>query len=196
MTLANKIRAFQEDESGNASIELLLCVPMLVWAMLSTMVYFDAFHHEAISTRAGLTIADMISREDDTNIDNAYLDGARNVLRTLTETEGSPDLRVTVFRYRATEDDYRVVWSRNRGYGQNYNNARLALIRNQLPILADGARALLVETRTQYNARFSVSISPFLVPNLEGVEFNSFTVISPRFGPTICFERNDGVELC
>ncbi len=192
--LSQKLREFRDDESGVAAIELTLCIPILVWALLSTMVYFDAYHHEAISTRAGLTIADMISRESgvDGVITPTYMNGAREVLRTLTETENNPDLRVTVYQYRQTENDYRVVWSKNRGYGQNYNNPRLDLIRARLPDLADGDTAILVETRTKYNAPFSVTISPFIVPDLDGIEFNSFTVIRPRFQGTVCWKQDAG----
>ncbi|WP_342078658.1 hypothetical protein [Yoonia sp. SS1-5] len=187
------LRRFRDDESGNAAIEILFCVPIMVWALLSTMVYFDAYHDEAISTRAGLTIADMVSRED-APITPSYLNATRQLLRSLTETENNPDFRITVFEYREPQDDYRVVWSRNRGWGQNYNDARLALVKDRLPMMADATNAILVETRTTYNAPFSVTVAPFMVQNLEGVEFNSFTVISPRFASSICWQQSDDSE--
>lgn len=195
---------FRDDESGNAAIELLLCLPILVWALLSTIVYFDAYHDEAISTRAGLTIADMFSRED-APVDSDYMNGAHALLTSLTgvtdrtstaDTYEGSKLRVTVYEYVQANDVFRVIWSENIGFGVNYTDANLANLRSALPDIADGDTAILVETTTTYNAPFAVSISPFIVPNLDGVEFKTFTVISPRFAESICWDRAGDDDLC
>ncbi len=198
----NFLKDFQADENGNASIELLLCVPIMVWALLSTMVYFDAFHDEAISTRAGLTIADMISRETG-NITPEYLTNLRSLLRSLTETDDDPSIRVTVFECFKTDPSdaneqcrYDRIWSRNRGLSPNHNDTRLRALSDRLPMMAHNDKAILVETQTQYNAEYTVSISPFIVPNLTGVTFESFTVISPRFETSVCWERAADDILC
>ncbi|MEJ6402467.1 hypothetical protein [Yoonia sp. 2307UL14-13] len=195
-------KKFAHEESGSASIELLLCVPIIFWVLLSTIVYFDAFENEAISTRASLTIADMISREDAT-IDNAYINNAARLLTDLTETERTPELRVTVFRYRNSDNNYQVRWSRTSNVGgvQGYGGQRVTTsmlrsreFKNRLPIMSDQERAILIETRTQYEPLLSaISISPILaVGNLDDVEFNTFTVISPRFTNSVCMERSGG----
>ncbi len=193
---------FRRDESGNASIELLIAVPIMLWALLSTMVYFDAYHDEAISTRAGLTIADMLSRETQ-NITPAYLTNLQRLLQGLTETDNDPGLRVTVFEcFKVDPDDpdedcrYDRIWSRNRGLAPNHNNTRLRALSDRLPVMAHNDKAILVETQTDYNAEYTVSISPFIVPDLTGVTFNSFTVISPRFETSVCWERGPGDILC
>jgi hypothetical protein len=192
------LERFRKDESGNASIELLIAVPIMLWALLSTMVYFDAYHDEAISTRAGLTIADMLSRET-ANITPAYLTNLRALLRGLTETDNDPGLRVTVFEcFRANPEDdcrYDRIWSRNRGLAPNHNNTRLRALSDRLPTMASGDQAILVETETEYNAEYTVSISPFIVPDLTGVTFNSFTVISPR-DLGLCWESTPGDPVC
>ncbi len=193
------LRNFQNDESGNAAFELLFCVPIMVWALLSTMVYFDAFHDEAISTRAGLTIADMLSRET-ANITPEYMANLGDLLQSLTETEDNPELRVTVFEcFKANpEDDCRhdLIWSENVGMGSNNTNATLAELANRLPMMANNDKAILVETETDYNAEYTVSISPFIVPNLTGVTFSSFTVISPRYESSVCWEVSPSDSLC
>lgn len=198
------LQKFREDESGVAAIELLICVPILVWALLSTIVYFDAYHDEAISTRAGLTIADMFSREDSA-VDSDYMDGAHGLLTSLTGVtdsaatdgiyEGSK-LRVTAYEYVLDEDVFKVIWSENIGFGSNYNDSDLVRLRPALPDISDGDTAILVETTTTYSAPFSVTISPFIVPNLDGVEFNTFTVMSPRFAESICWDVSGGDDLC
>lgn len=198
--LATYLRRFRDDEDGVIAIELLLVVPMLVWALLSTLVYFDAYRTESINSRAGLTLADMISREQ-VPVDANYIDAMREVLRALTLADANPDIRITVFRYREIDDTYHVVWSEDRGIGTALDKIALDALKNRLPIMADGSRSLLIETRTQYSAPFSIGLGPFTGTNLNDITFDSFTVITPRFLSTICFEPTPGLpssgdEIC
>ncbi|WP_439156056.1 TadE/TadG family type IV pilus assembly protein [Yoonia sp.] len=198
--LASYLRRFREDEEGVIAVELLLVVPMLVWALLSTLVYFDAYRTESINSRAGLTLADMISREQ-IPVDANYIDSMREVLRALTLADANPDIRITVFRYRQSDDTYRRVWSEDRGIGAALDNTDLNAIRDRLPIMADGSRSLLIETRTQYSAPFSIGLGPFTGTRLDDITFNSFTVITPRFLGSICFDPTPGLpssgdEIC
>ena len=142
------------------SIELVLVVPLLVWALLSTFVYFDVFRVEANSNRASLTLAEMFSRET-TPITSEFLNSAREVLRTLTFEESSPDYRVTVYRYRPSDDSYLRVWSRHRGLDQTLRNEDLALLQseNKLPKMNSIDHAILIETRIEYDAPFSIGLS-------------------------------------
>ena len=177
--LSTLLGRFTREEDGVASIELLFAVPILFWTLMSTFVFFDAFRAESISTRAALTIADMYSREEDP-ITPAYLNGTRDLLRSLTETTADPAFRVTAYQYFEADDEYRVIWSRNRGMTPNYNDERFALIRNRLPQLSDGEKSILIETRTNYAAPFKSVIAPFDPGGLEQMEFNSFVFIRPR----------------
>ena len=188
-TLGHFLRRFRDEEDGVVAVELLLVIPILVWALLSTLVYFDAYQNEAISTRAGLTLADAISRERSA-VDDTYITNMRNLLRVLTRSDANPALRVTVYRYRATGDRYIVVWSKDESsdMGGPLTTVDLETMRDRLPIMADGDRAILVETRTAYTAPFSVGMGPFFGSGLENVEFNSLTVITPRFLDSICYD--------
>lgn len=190
------LRRFRNEENGSMSVELVLVVPVLTWALLSTLVYFDTFRAEAISTRATLTLADMYSRETDV-ITPGYLNSTRSVLRVLTSAEDNPDFRVTVYRYEESTDRFRVVWSRNRGLSPNRNNARLAEVADQLPMMADGDRAILLETRTEYEPPFSVGLGILPGTNLETLEFETLITISPRFVETLCWEQNStAIPVC
>lgn len=201
MILMASLRRFREQEDGVISIEMIFAVPILLWTLMSTIVYFDAYRAEAITTRAALTVADMISREEQA-ITPDYLDGTRQVLRVLSESDANPDFRITVFRYRSTQDDFRRVWSRNRGMGQNLTNADLQNLRNRFPPMANNDRAILLETRTEYQGIVSAGIlGPFPTRELEDVEFNTFTVIKPRYTNNFCWDSspadpNSGDERC
>ncbi len=184
------LKRFREDEEGTVAIELVLVVPVLVWVLLSTLVYFDVYRAEAISNRAALTMADMVSREQDA-INGPYLTGMRELLQVLAETDEQPGFRLTVFTYDQPTDQYSRIWSRRRDWpGGNLTNAALRALSAQLPIMATGDRAILLETRMQYSAPFSVGISPFGGPNFDGFEFETFTVISPRFINRLCFDTD------
>lgn len=189
--------SFCSDEEGTVAIELLLVVPILVWAFLSTFVYFDVYRVEANSTRASLTVADMFSRED-VPITGAYLDGAKTLLETLTYEDADPGFRITVYRFNAApagDDTYRVVWSENRGFGpvltdEDLNDLDIA---ERLPLMSENAlaRSILLETRTQYSAPFSIGIGPFVGTDLEDVTFTTFTVLPPR-PAQLCWDDGSG----
>lgn len=216
--MLNFIYRFKDDEDGSMAIELLLVVPILLWTLLSTFVYFDVYRTESNSIRAALTVADMLSREQ-VSIDDAYLDGALQLLKTLTFTEDDPEMRVTVYRFDDPDSDgtgdYRVVWSQTLtgSITDNYteesdiasdissglaNDDMDSLQANgRLPLLAHNARSILLETRTRYSAPFSIGLGPFTVTDLSDVNFTTFTVIRPRFGVSLCFDEAASInDLC
>lgn len=185
------IRRFCKDEEGVVAIELLLMTPILVWALLSTFVYFDAFRVESVSNRAALTIADMLSREAD-SITPPYLNGTHSLLRTLTFEEANPDFRVTVYTF--DKDDgpdgrYIGIWSQHRGYDAAIASNDVNALRARLPILADNDRAILVETRTEYSAPIRIGMGLFKGLDLQDITFNTFTVIRPR-EDQICWDAD------
>ncbi|MFQ1700026.1 TadE/TadG family type IV pilus assembly protein [Loktanella agnita] len=184
---------FRNTEEGSISIELLLVVPILVWALMSTLVYFDIFRAEAISNRASLTIADMVSREEDP-INYDYIDAVHELLQVLAEADNDPDIRVTYFAYDHDGESkvHSMIWSETAGgYSDGHDDASLQALSDQLPVMASNDRAFLVETRMKYRAPFEVGIGPFVTTNLDGHEFTNFTVIRPRFA-NVCFDYEDG----
>ena len=201
--MTDLIKRFRDNEDGSAAIELVLVTPIITWALLSTIVYFDAFRAETCSARAGLTIADMFSREASAPvaIGAGYVDAAQALLGTLVEFDPAPALRVTSYAWDAAANRYVLRWSESRGMGQALTDVDLALMTDRLPLLADGATSLLVETSAAYRAPFSLGIAPFTNNTLGPVEMTTFTVISPRFVPAICFDPTpliptNGDEIC
>ena len=190
-------RRFHGDERGSMAIELVLVVPILVWVLLSTFVYFDVFRVETNSVRATITLAEMFSRED--IVDDSFIDISREVLRTLTFEEANPDLRVTVYEYDpdVAPGAFRVVWSEHRGMEQALTDDDLSELQaaGRLPPLSQFNQNIYFETRTQYDAPFNIGIGPFVVTNLEDVTFTSDMVIRPR-GVKLCFELDDMTTIC
>jgi Flp pilus assembly pilin Flp len=185
--LKKRALAWHRDENGSVAVETLLMVPLLAWAMLATITFFDAYRNEAVSFKAGLVIADAISREAE--VDNAYINGLYGLHKFLMLKDDDPDLRITVFRFRADEGDYRRVWSRARGGKPALTNATLNGLSGILPsTMADGERAILVETWSEYDAPYAVGLGDF--------DMSTYNVVSPRFLPQACFLRNNGTTAC
>ncbi len=188
-TLMRALRRWRQEEEGSVAVETLLMVPLLSWAFLSTLVYFDAYRTEAISERAGLTIADMLSRETGF-VNNDYMNGTRDLLEFLTLHDSSPELRVTVF-YKHTHangnEHLHRVWSRVRNTTKStLTTADIRAMEDRLPALGDDERAILVETWTDYDPPYE----PVLATALNGFEMGTFTVISPRFADSVCWNND------
>ena len=183
--LRARLARWRRDESGSIAVETLMMVPLMAWAMLSTLAYFDAYRSEGISTKASLTIADMFSRE--TNfVTSEYVTNARNLLRTLTLNDNWPDLRVTVVRWDEANQLLRRVWTQERGPRQGLTATEVAELVDDIPVLSDGERLILVETWTDYTPLYSVGLSPFTM--------ETFTFISPRFVSQLCFKHSESTD--
>jgi hypothetical protein len=187
------LKKFRADERGTSSIELLFVVPIIVWVILSTFVYFDAFRTQANTNRAALTIADMFSREQNP-VDQNYMDGAMNLLRALTAADATPDMRVTVYSFDNASNAYTILWSRTEGLNTALDNDSLRDLRTagRLPLLADGDHAILLETRTVYNGPLPLGMGLYAGDELNNVTFNTFNVIRPRYNDRLCYDTSPG----
>lgn len=186
--LMRRVWRFRADEAATVTVEFMMMLPIIVWAFVSTVQFFDAYRAEMLSNKAALTVADMYSRETG-YIDGNYLNGTRDLLRYLTLAEDNPDYRVTLFYWREDRNQYWVRWSRNRGSQVNHTHDSLNAMSSQLPILADEERAILVETWTDYTPQYGNGMGYMVGTGLDPIEFKTFVVISPRFATTICWNN-------
>ena len=179
-----KLRAniWRKDEEGSIAVETLLMVPLLAWVFIATLTYFDAYRKQAASLRAGMTVSDMFSRE--TNVDADFVEGARGLLRYLAPGDPNPDIRVTAFKWDDDDDEYSSIWSEERGPRDALSTADLATITEILPLMSDNEVAILVETWIKFEPKFSAG--------LEEYDMTTYTVISPRFTPHICWDETPG----
>lgn len=194
-TLKRQIGQFRKEEEGaSQSVEFLLSFPLLVWALLATLQYFDAYRTQLISTKAAITIGDMISREKGT-IDSNYINGTSDLLNFLTLADNSPDLRITVLYWDATESKHKVVWSEFSGDLDSPSDTNINAYFDVIPIMGDGERTILVETVTRYNPKFGTSIGYiFRIRGLEPMDMSAMQVIRPRFTTTVCWDETPADE--
>lgn len=198
--IAHFLDKFRRAQRGIVAVELVLVMPMMIWAVLAMIVYFDAYRVNTQNVRAGLTIADMVSREM-TPINDAYLTASQALLRGLIDhDDAAPNLRVTLYTYRLASQSHQVIWSRARGGPPPLTNTTLAALATRLPVMEDSARALLVETEIDYRAPFTIGIGQFGNSNLAPTTLRTFNVVQPRFIPSVCFDPNPtsstSIPLC
>jgi hypothetical protein len=182
----NRIRAaaagFRKSENGTASVELLFMVPLLSLITFSMVTYFAAFRAQTHATRAATVMTDMVSREV-AAVTPAYLEGVEGLMKTLVRTDDTPDFRLTAFTYDVDDEAYAVAWSKDTGLYGSMDDTSINAVANQLPLLRDGQRAILLET--------SVDYTPILDIGLGIRTFENFNVVAPRFVAQLCFMENE-----
>jgi hypothetical protein len=170
---------FSRDDAGSLTLEAVIMFPLLFWAMLSMLVFFDGYRQNSLNVKAAFTIGDMISREVDP-ITPAYLDGAVNLFDELSRSSTEPRMRVSVVYFKASDDKFYRDWSQQRGGVPVLTNADLVAMRNRLPLVPDNERLILVETWSDYDPPFNVGI--------DRQDLYNFVFTRPRFAPQVKFE--------
>ena len=98
MTMLKKLtaalRQLRADETGSASVEFVVAVPLVAFWFAGSYTFFDAYANNARSLKATYTIADILSRQ--TEVDNDYIDDMNRLFANLAgEAESQTWLRVT-----------------------------------------------------------------------------------------------------
>ena len=179
-----RLKRLLSAEEGTVTIEFLIALPMLVWAILAAWVFYDAYSTRAINTRASYTLGDALSRE--TNfISPTYMNSLQELQRFLLQTDQSTSLRVTVVRYDGDTDAHKVVWSQTRGSISPLTNANIASYRPVIPIMPDQGQMIVLESWVDYAPGFEVGLHHFT--------FHNVTATRPRFAGKLCWNaREDG----
>lgn len=182
--IPKSLRQFVRSEEGSISIEAMLILPILVWCYLGTFVFFDAYRSQSTNLKAAYTIGDTLSRET-LNITPIYMDSLSALQKFLVdEDNGIARLRVSVYRYQASDNTYRVNWSQTRGGAVQLTDTMLAQLRGNLPRMPNNEIAILVETWVGYHPTYSVGLQDFT--------FSDLVVTRPRFASMLCRNINNG----
>lgn len=112
------IREFTADSRAAVTVELVLVVPLLLWAFFATMIFNDAYRARTQAQAAALHVADAISRNT-TIVDDAYLEGMNDVYDFLIADGEASRLRITSVVWDRDTDEPLVLWS----YGTRGMNA-------------------------------------------------------------------------
>ena len=171
---------FARKEDGSLSVEAVIILPILVWAITATFVFWDAFRTLNASQKATYAVADMLSREE-TAVDANYLTSAHELFNFLAGEAGSNAIRVSVVT-RVTDpvtntDVTQLVWSK--GLGGMADHTDVTALANRLPRIGLGEQMIVVETEQEWTPAFSVGLASY--------RFRETAVSRPRFSPQLCW---------
>ncbi|WP_428928463.1 TadE/TadG family type IV pilus assembly protein [Marinibacterium sp. SX1] len=174
MTLAR----FADDTRGSVSVEFLIMMPLLFWAYMAAYVFFDGYRTSTTNLKAAYTVSDMLSRETQV-VDDEYIDTMVELVKFLTQPDNEVDMRITLVYWSEDDNRYYVDWSEDRGFGTIITNGSIAEFEDKLPVLYDGDRVILMETRGYYDPDFNIG--------WKTQELYNAVVTRPRFAPQIVY---------
>ena len=177
------------DESGSVSIEAVLMFPLLAWVIMATLVFFQAFHAQALNLKVTYTIGDILSRED-APITPEYIDSMYMLQGAMTGSSEPLKLRITAVTYRGSDRTYRAIWSQGRGTGLTVYTSGETVPQDttaSLPVMADGQITIMTETWHYHTPVFG----SFLGLNIIGPQiFYEIMPTRPR-APQFCWNSSD-----
>lgn len=173
------IRHFLKGTRGSMTVEAALILPLLFWALIATLVFFDAFRQQNIAMKASYTLSDLISRETDT-LSPDDIDGLNGVFDYLTFSNHPSWIRVTSIRWDATDAEFKVNWSHATKDNDALTDLTLQDKANIIPAMAVGDSVVLVETYMIYEPPFRVGLDANWTVNA--------VVTRPRFASQVVFD--------
>lgn len=169
--------SFAKSERGGLSVEAVFALPMLVWAITATFVFWDAFKTLNVSQKATYTIADMLSRETG-DVDDDYMTSMHEIFDFLAGDSGENALRVSVVTL--VEDtvtgtqSMELVWSEGANVDRHQD---LTNIQDRLPTLSLGEQIIVVESFQDWAPGFAVGLAAY--------RFREVALARPRFAPQL-----------
>ncbi|MCC5988990.1 MAG: pilus assembly protein [Pararhodobacter sp.] len=108
--VAPTLARFRDDARGAVSVETIIILPLLLWALVATVVFFDAFRTRHQVQTAALTVADIVSRETDM-LTTDYLEGMNDVFDFLANSRRPTRLRISSVIWDSSAERNRLQWS-------------------------------------------------------------------------------------
>lgn len=168
------LRRFRDEEDGLVMTEFLILLPLLLWAFMALVVYWDAFRTINAAQKASYAVSDLVSRQGE-DIPRSFLTGMEDVMEYLTGTEGRVKMRITSLQWNETQQRMVLIFSESphsRMVPLTAAEVNAANFRAKIPNMAHLDTVVVVETSMAYSPGFNVGI-PF-------TNFENFIVTRPR----------------
>ncbi len=168
------LRDFRQREDGAITIESVLILPMLFWAVFASYTFYDSYRQGSRNIKAAYAVADVISRERN-NIDAAYVDTLQELMEIMVATRAPISMRVAYLNYNADDDEHNVFWSCVRGTNYtNWDDATITQIKAALPNMPNNGKMIVVETRNLYRPPFNIGFT------IDAFDMGNFVFTHPR----------------
>ncbi|MCB1360102.1 MAG: hypothetical protein H6899_01855 [Rhodobacter sp.] len=214
--LTRPARRFGVESGGSVSMELVLTLPLLLWALAATAVFYDGYRARYQAEMAAQTVADIMSRETDLFTAN-YVEGLNDVFDFLADSRYPTRIRVSSVIWDSANQRDRLQWSYGtRGmqplpedtfeliaqndldtllaeFGED-TSASFAGAWAQMPVadLPAHIPPILPGEALLLVETFSIW-SPFANVGVGQIRFDPVVVVRPRFAPWINFEGVDPI---
>lgn len=173
------ILRFAKTSRGSMSAEAALILPVLFWAYLGTLAFFDAFRQQNVAMKASYSVADMISRETEA-LTADDIEGLNDVFDYLTNSNHPSWIRVTSIRWDENDARFEVNWSHATKDRDALTTETLQDLDSLIPAMALGDSVVLLETAMIYEPIFQVGLDANWTSN--------FVVTRPRFASQVVFD--------
>jgi Flp pilus assembly protein TadG len=179
--LLKKIRAFNREESGSIVLETVVMLPILIWALLAMVVYWDAFRAVNRLDKATYALADTLSRQQ-APVASTTVDRWDDFVEYMMNNNYTAQVRVTSYRWVPANNRFEVLWSRSPGnLRPQLTTTSLQMVANRLPLMAATEYGILTETWVNYEPPLSV---PFMgAIQIQNMTLEKFTPTPTRFSP-------------
>ncbi|MCU0800192.1 MAG: hypothetical protein MUD11_00200 [Rhodobacteraceae bacterium] len=179
--LFNRIKAFRREEGGSVLAETVIMLPLLIWALLAMVVYWDAFRTVNRLDKATYALADTLSRQQ-AAVPLATVDRWDDFVAYMMNNRHTAQVRVTSYRWVPANNRFEVLWSRSPGnLRPQLTTTSLQAVAGQLPMMAPAEYGILTETWVAYSPPLSV---PFMnAIQVQNMTMQRFTPTPTRFSP-------------
>ncbi len=194
----NSLREFQKDETGVLLAEALILMPILIWAFVALVVYWDLFRVMNTSQKAAYSIADLMSRQGVVN--ETFVAGTQEILSFLTPGAVGSQMRITSLELDEglvvkpefdADDKYVLLFSRSttgsltKPAPTPHTTATIQPLSTSIPDMNGLESIVLVETWVDYEPDFDIGVLN-AAPALQNQTFYEFIVTRPRNWRRVC----------
>lgn len=173
------LRRTGRDERGSISIETMVMLPVMFWALLFGFTVHDSYRKMSLHQKAAFSVGDAISRETAV-IDDQYFTGMRDAFEYLSLSQGKTEMRLSQLTFDAVNNEYRTDWSEVRSDDVSpLTDGEVKNWHDKLPVMLDEERVILLETWSNHEPVFNLG----LVED----EIRTFVFTRPRYAPKVCY---------
>jgi Flp pilus assembly protein TadG len=181
--LKQHFQGFARDERGSILLETVIMLPLLLWALLAMVVYWDAYRSINRLDKATYALADTLSRQQ-AAVPVATVDRWDDFINFMLDDNHVAQVRVTSYRWVQANNRFEVLWSRSPGSARpQLTTASLVTtgVVNQLPMMGSSEYGVLTETWVNYQPPLS---APFMgAMQVSNMTLTKVTPTPMRFSP-------------
>ena len=178
------LRRFARNESGLASAEMIVVLPLYLFCILGTFTFWDAYDVVNRSQKAAYSVSDLVTRKQD-EVTEAYVTGMFNTMQYMMGPALPVRTRITSVFFDGTENRYEVIWSRSSYPGiPQLTTGTIASIQSHLPEMFDGDALIVVETQVEFTPILGAVARA--MNELDSGTMENVIVTRPRFLPKVC----------